>query len=258
MTIAEKIERAMLDYTAVRDAGFNEGFVNGERDGIEQGKQAEREKFWDNYQDYGNRTAYGGAFAGQGWVKTGLLPPKYPMILDNSMSTNYYIFNCFNQYGTARYDMSEICKLLDCSNAPRLNSMFENANVENITIDMSNCQMASYMFGCGMGGGSINKVYLKVTEKLTTASGMFSSCVDLETIRFTEDSVINIALSFSSSPLSKESIESIINALSPTATGKTLTLKKTAVQNAFGTDYDSSTEWTTLKNSKSNWTITLS
>ena len=51
---------------------------------------------------------------------------------------------------------------------------------------------------------------------------------------------------------------SIINALSTETTGTILSLNKSAVQKAFGTtNLDSSTEWTTLKNLKSNWTITL-
>jgi hypothetical protein len=56
--------------------------------------------------------------------------------------------------------------------------------------------------------------------------------------------------------LSKASIISIINALSTTTSGLTVTLSKTAVVNAFGSE--TSAEWVTLKNEKSNWTVALS
>lgn len=236
MSIAEQILRAKADYDEVYASGYEKGKAEGGdteaayNEGVEAGKQAERDRFWDTYQDYGNRAEYGYAFGGIGWVKTDLLPPKYPIILNNFIVGNYGIFRDFNKSATTRYDMTEICRLLDCSNAVRLNGMFSNSCVENVTIDMSNCQVANDMFSCNMGGGDIDKIYLKVTEKLTSASSMFASCNKLETIRFTEDSVINVALSFAqSSKLTDESVDSIVNALKDLtgATSKTLTVHAT-------------------------------
>ena len=69
---------------------------------------------------------------------------------------------------------------------------------------------------------------------------------------------------FSISPcvkLSKDSIKSVINALSTTTSGLTVTLSKTAVNNAFGIDVDDTTTWAEgteyyeLRHSKDNWTI---
>ena len=53
-----------------------------------------------------------------------------------------------------------------------------------------------------------------------------------------------------------------MNILSDTASGKTLTLSLTAVNNAFETsagakDGSTSAEWTALVDAKTNWTITL-
>lgn len=241
MSIAEKLQTIAENEQRVYDAG----------------KQAEYDEFWDAYQDYGNRGEYAYAFGGIGWTKTDMFPPKYPIKLNDLIVGNIGIFRDFNKRATTRYDMTTICATMDCSKAVRLNGMFADACVENITIDMSNCQIAIEMFSCANGGGNIDKIYLKVTEKLTNATGMFSYCNNLETISFAENSVIAVNLDFTHSPLSEGSIRNVINTLSSTATSKTLTLKKTAVQNAFGSDYDSSTEWTTLKNSKSNWTISL-
>jgi hypothetical protein len=182
--------------------------------GLAEGREAEWNRFWDLYQDYGNRKYYGYAFGGTGWAGNGLLPPKYPIVLSGGTTTEYGIFCNFNRYNENPYDMTEVCKMINCSKAKRLTRMFQDASAENITVDMSNCEVATDMFDCGDGGGNIDKVYLKVTEKLTTASDMFKNCNYLKTIRFTEDSVVNVALSFAQSKsLESESVDSIINAL---------------------------------------------
>ncbi|MBE6965534.1 MAG: hypothetical protein E7441_05815 [Ruminococcaceae bacterium] len=64
--------------------------------------------------------------------------------------------------------------------------------------------------------------------------------------------VINHSISFEWLTLSKESITSIVNALSDSATGQTITFKKSAKEAAF-TD----TEWTELIATKPNWTLAL-
>ena len=62
--------------------------------------------------------------------------------------------------------------------------------------------------------------------------------------------------------LDKESLTSIINCLSDSTSGLTVTLSLTAVNKAFeitnGADNGSnSTEWLNLVNTRSNWTISL-
>jgi hypothetical protein len=81
-------------------------------------------------------------------------------------------------------------------------------------------------------------------SQLVTIDGMYTTvgnsfnqtfygCTSLQNIIFEEGSEIGSDISFAVSPLSRESIESIINALSNDVTGKALTLKETAVRNAF-------------------------
>lgn len=90
----------------------------------------------------------------------------------------------------------------------------------------------------------------------------FYNCIELVEIRFS-GTIGKNGLSFAqSTKLSKASIESVINTLSVTTSGLTVTFSKTAVNKAFETssganDGSTSTEWTTLRNSKSNWTISL-
>lgn len=52
--------------------------------------------------------------------------------------------------------------------------------------------------------------------------------------------------------LTKASITSVINALSPTTSGLSVTISKTAKESAFTPE-----EWSVLESTKSNWTIAL-
>ena len=64
-----------------------------------------------------------------------------------------------------------------------------------------------------------------------------------------------------SKKLSKESITSVINALSTSTGGLSITLSKTAVDNAFYNNIvvgSNTMEWGQLVASRSNWTINLS
>ena len=65
--------------------------------------------------------------------------------------------------------------------------------------------------------------------------------------------IVNSTSFSSSTLLTKDSIESIVNHLSDTATGKTLTLSKTAVNAAFGDEWDSYV----TAHKPSGWNITL-
>lgn len=92
---------------------------------------------------------------------------------------------------------------------------------------------------------------LKFSEE-TTISNPFVNCFEL--VDLTIEGVIGnsgIDLHWSTK-LSKESIESFINALSTTKTGKSITFSQTARNNAFTDE-----EWATLISTKPNWTISL-
>ncbi len=90
-----------------------------------------------------------------------------------------------------------------------------------------------------------------MTDSSNKFTSTFNGCTSLKNISF-EGSEIGNNISFSVSPLSRESIESVINALSDNVRGKALTLKATAKMAVF-TD----SEWATLIATKPNWTISL-
>lgn len=97
-------------------------------------------------------------------------------------------------------------------------------------------------------------------EGVSYANNAFFGCSALEKVNII--GTIKISLDFKDSTLlSKESITSIVNALSQTTSGLTITFSKTAVNNAFGinvddpTTYPEGSEYYILRNSKSNWTF---
>ena len=126
---------------------------------------------------------------------------------------------------------------------------------------------------------------LDISSSTVAYGNVFRSCANLVTIRtitvsenttyenwFVGDTkLVNLTiegtigqngLNLSWSPLSKASLTSIVNALSTTTTGLTVTLRLAAVNTAFETaqgsaDGSSSEEWLNLIATKSNWTINL-
>lgn len=94
----------------------------------------------------------------------------------------------------------------------------------------------------------------------TNTSLAFHLLYALREVRFKGS--ISRSLDIKYSPLSKDSIVSVISCLSPTATSNTLGLKLTAVDAAFETspgaaDGSTSAEWLALVAAHSNWTISL-
>lgn len=91
----------------------------------------------------------------------------------------------------------------------------------------------------------------------------FHNCIRLENVAIKDGGAISRSFSLAkSAKLTRASIESIVGALSDTASGQTLTLAGAAVAKAFemsegAGDGVASGDWYTLVNTKTNWTITL-
>jgi hypothetical protein len=226
------------------------------------GMQREYDNFWDVYQQNGNRTMYNNAFASAGWTKDNF-KPKY-----NIKPTNAYMM--FYDATNLDVDLVEVC---------------EN---QGITMDFSACTNFNYFSSVGYAGNKIrrfgvidaranannlnNNIFtssnvqtideLIVNENNKYATGTFGNCKALENLKITGTIGQNNFNVSSSTKLSKASIVSIVNALSTTTSGLSITLSKTAVNSAFatttgGTDGSTSAEWTALVATRSNWTISL-
>lgn len=200
--------------------GYNEGYNEGEAGGIEKGKQAEYDAFWDTYQRNGNGFSYYYTFCGPGW-KDSIYNPKYPIrVLYNA---NYMYFNSAITNTKVSID---ICELTGNNTY-----MFGNSKIETIPL-------------------------LIVNENTAYSSTMFESCSALENL--TVSGVI-ASKGFNlkwSTLLTRDSIVSVIDALSTTTSGLTVTFSATAVNNAFDGGSEGS-EWLNLIATKPNWTISL-
>lgn len=251
--------------------GFNEGRQYGEleceqtheamkTESFEKGKQAEYDSFWDACQLNGVKTQYSYAFAGIGWNADNF-KPKY----DIKPQSAYMMFRDFgNGSGKGVVDLVEACEQqgieFDTSNCTTAGYMFTNASISRVG-HISLIKMSA------LENTFLNCSYLETIEKLTfKAEGnqiwytAFGGCTKLKNINAIEG-IIGRDADLSSCPLSKTSIVNVVNALSDTQTGRTLTLKKSAVNETFGIDvddestYPQGTEFYTLRHSKDNWTF---
>ena len=238
MAIKEYVDRAKADYHEVFDAGKIKGV----------------DEFWDMYQNYGNRTDYTYAFAGKGWTDE-TFKPKYNIRLETA---NYYVFE-----KSLITDLKAILEkynvVLDGSKMGYTLGWFNDSSITRVPfIDVSK------------SGTSFNA--LKGAKKLIWVDGvkLRSSCgfayafdaVALEHCPFS-GTIGQKGFDMSQCTLlDKESLTSIINCLSSSTSGLTVTLSLVAVDKAFETNPDinngsSSTEWLNLVNTKSNWTVSL-
>jgi hypothetical protein len=211
MNIAEKTLQLKQDFDDVYEAG----------------KKAELDRFWDIYQQNGNRQRYDYAFAGNGWADEVYKSIKYDITSPSLISGLYR----FNEY------ITDTIKPIDCKNFVPLNYVFAEATKLKIIRTL--------------------KVYSK-----NTFTGVFGSCKSLEEL-YIEGVIGQNGFNVQwSTKLSHDSLMRIINALSTETSGLSVTLSKTAVNKAFETneganDGSTSAEWLALANTKSNWTISL-
>jgi hypothetical protein len=221
------------------------------------GAKSEYDRFWDVMQANGTRTDYRRAFYGEGWREE-TFRPKYDLNVSNASS------------------MFQSCNMLSYSNHLNLT---EHLKALGIKLDTSKATAVDYLFY----SSSISAVPAISTISAPELTGIFaySTVVNIEKLILKSDGSQTFAVAFQgayniitltiegvigqngfdihwSTKLSKESIISIINALSSTVSGKTITLSKTAVNTAFSmTDGNPSQEWSNLIATKSNWTISL-
>ena len=185
----------------------------------EAGKKSQYDEFWNDYQQNGTRTNFNNAFNGYGWTEK-TYKPKYP-------------------FGTINY----------CG------SMYGNSSIVDTIYPLDITNVKANPSGLFSGATNV-KIIRTITVKETNAfSNWFQSCKELQDVTFA--GIIASDIDFKDcKELSKDSITNIIEHLSTTSSGKTLTVSKQAVNTAFNmTDDNPSEEWTTLVGTRQNWTI---
>lgn len=261
-----------------REEGYNNGLdtaIETQEEFLEGKPQTYYDLFWDAYQENGNRKKYRYAFSGNGWASIDLAKEmKYDIKIVDTASTSRHatgmFFNFNRDGGNNLYDMSELCKRLDFSDCIDGSGIFQNTRVDKVMADFSNATALTSTFAGGDGGGAIETLTLKVSNKCSFGN-TFNYCSNLKNLTFMEGSEIASSLNLKwSTSLTKTSVENVINTLSSTITtpGLTVTFSITAVNNAFETakglaDGSTSAEWIALAGDENtdgirpNWTISL-
>jgi hypothetical protein len=228
MDIAEKVLRQKKDFDDVYEAG----------------KKAEYDEFWDEALKNGGSWIY--RFAGYCWTDKTFKPTQDLIatgnsnnIFNNSLITD--LTAILNKYGvildvsqatsvSGLFTYSKVTRVpfLDCRNCTTINTSFSNASevieIEGIAIN-ENCNVNSAFNNC------------KKLEKLIMSGTIGQNGFDVHW----------------STKLTAASLESIINTLSSTTTGLTITLPTTAQSN-YEAVYGSGS-WNVLTATRSNWTI---
>ena len=243
-TIAENLATIGENEQKVFDAGVDNGILN------------ERTRFWDDYQYKGNLANYNYSFSGQGWNNK-TFNPQYHI---KPTSANG-MFNNSAISGDLVELLDKLKITLDFGNCTTMNNIFSGCLFTRIgVVDHRNTTSASVTFGGARSLKQIDNFILR-DDGTNTFSSTFTNAVVLEHLTITGTIGQNGFNVQHSVVLSKASIVSIINALSDTTSGLTVTLSKTAVNNAFGINVDDATTWGegteyyTLRHSKDNWSI---
>jgi len=220
--------------------------VNRLKDGYGQGGGDNHyDTFWDSFQDNGQRTSYGYGFSGVGWNNT-TFKPKYPIVVVGDAS---YMFN---DCALTDFDFVAEGIALDFSGATLLTYVFRNCKgIKRLgTIDCTNCKELNRTFySCKI---------VTIDNFIVHENLKYSNTFDyasLENISVS-GTIAQNGFKLTSSKLSKASITSIINALSTTTSGLTVTLSSAAVD-AITEVEGSINWWGELVDSRPNWTISL-
>ena len=236
MTIAEKLTALAENVPNVYGAG----------------KDKMLHDMWEGLQKGGKRVDYNNAF-----LETSITDAMFKPLYDIQPTTAYSMF--FGNVGIT--DLKNIPVKLDFSKSVEIQYAFygmldTNTGIGLKRVGVIDCRSLETWRGT-LGGLFSWDIYLEEVEKMIlpdnreiTFPSTFNACYALKEIRF--EGVIHNDISFVDCPLAKESITSVINALSASASGKTVTFNKSAKETAF-TD----SEWAELIATKSNWTFSL-
>ena len=200
------------------------------------------------YSDTSKGTNFGDMFSGCSRLTT--IPQ-----LDTSTGTNfsYMFFGCSSLTTVPQ---------LDTSKGTNFSHMFGNCS------SLTTIPQLDTSKGTNFGDMFSRCSSLTTVPQFDTSNGeyfsdMFGNCSRLTNLTITGSINVSGMDLKAATKLSKASITSVVNALSASASGKSITFSKTAIGSAFETssgaaDGSASDEWLNLIATKSNWTISLS
>lgn len=215
--IATKLTTIAENQQKVYDAGYEKGKAEGGggntarayQQGFSDGKQAERDLFWDTYQQNGSRTAYSRAFASKYWSDDTFFP-KYHMW---AISIDYAFQGSTITDLKGKLDAQGV--ILDTASCKTFTSIFQGSKITHIPqIDMEQATMSTNAFNQAEAI-TIDKL---IVSETTVLGNIFAKA--LQNITF--EGTIGKSISFQNSlNLTLASAKSILTHLKNfTGTGK--------------------------------------
>ncbi len=237
--------------------GLDDGYLRGHAAGVTEGKQSEYDRFWDTFQDYGNRIDYMWAF--RHW-NTDYIRPKYKVQNITQSSDSFFQHSTVKKIEAEYFDFTGINQLTLLPPQGAAYAMF-NACRQLEEIEDLNIPAGAY-YGTWYNCVSLRKIAVIRCTAGKAFTIAFNNCTALEDVTFTGTMSMNGLDLQWSTKLSKASIENIIGVLSASVSGCTVTLSKTAVDKAFETlpgvrDGSTSDAWAALIGTKPTWTVAL-
>ena len=194
---------------AVYHKGASDGIEQGRKEGIDEGKQAEYDRFWDNYQDNGNREHYTYAFSGLGWKKE-IFKPKYD-IIPSICGSMFYRTNM-------KIDMVDLLEtqriVLDLSKSTNVSNLCNNAYFTRfVIVNTTSAPDLTAIFSSNIFLEEVLGLVLKDdgSQKFSTSS--FQGCSKLKQMPVSGTIGQNGFNVQWSTELTHDSLMSIINAL---------------------------------------------
>ena len=253
---AGSITHMLISMERTNGTVFPWGYNDSQITVVFAGEGSALDEWWDKFQNYGNRRGYAGAFAN--WP-TNLIYPKYNII--NGSGDAVYMFAYWGNLDSpveqsvdlaARLEQCGVT--LDLSKATNVQNLFyRNTVVTRVPpLNLSSSNYNYNLFYRCEKAVTIGTITAK--QSAEWQSGAFYHCDALENITFTPGTIGNSIQFQHSTKLTPESIESIIEGLSDSVSGKTCSINSTAVNNLIS-EWGSQ-GWMSLVQSKPNWTIT--
>ena len=202
-------------------------------------------------------TSIANAFTGQGWTANTFKPTK-------NIRGFYYAQQAF--YNSAiEGDLAKILEdcgvVIDFSQVSTSSQSFAYTKITRLGVLNFTRAYAGSHTDTFRSSTLLHTIDKFCVNEMWSYSNTFTSCTSLANLTI-EGTIGQGGLNLSWSFLSKASLISVVNALSATTTGLTVTLRLAAVNTAFETtagaaDGSTSEEWTALIATKPNWTINL-
>lgn len=246
MTTEEKLIKVAENEAIVKDAveQLDLCLKGGKVDG-----KSWYDAFWDGFQDNGARSNYSQAFA-YAWNDESF-KPKYDIKCTGAYATNQIFFQ------TKIVDLVGCLKKanvkFDTTKATVIQGIFDRANklINTPPIDAINCTSMQQTYSAAQ---NVKNIEIDNIQENCTFDRTFDKMYELRDVVLINCTIGKNGISFRwSTKLTADSLKSIINALSTTTTGLTITLPTTAQAN-YEAVYGNGS-WNVLTAKRSNWTI---